>query len=294
MATTVNETERKYEAPAGTALPHLDGLPAVAGTSGPEEEVLEAEYYDTDDLRLIRAGVTLRRRRGGSDQGWHLKLPLGGSTRREIQLPLGRGGRQVPAKLAALVRVYTRGAPLRPVARISTRRQRLTLMNDAGATLAEVAADEVSAQTLGEATALSQWNEVEVELTGGGSKLLKAADERLRRDGLARETAFHEARKSAKRARYAGEAVSPAIGKKAARFTKQMKKIQTVLGDHQDAVVARGVDRDLGVSAHLAGENAFTYGLLYEREDQQATQLQAEARQAWKHAAAPRFHRWAH
>jgi inorganic triphosphatase YgiF len=63
MATTVNETERKYEAPAGTALPHLDGLPAVAGTSGPEEEVLEAEYYDTDDLRLIRAGVT---RRGGA------------------------------------------------------------------------------------------------------------------------------------------------------------------------------------------------------------------------------------
>jgi inorganic triphosphatase YgiF len=36
----------------------------VAGTSGP----LEAEYYDTADLRLMRAGITLRRRRG-HDQG---------------------------------------------------------------------------------------------------------------------------------------------------------------------------------------------------------------------------------
>ena len=52
-----------------------------------------------------------------------------------------------------------------------------------------------------------------------------------------------------------------------------MKKIQSVLGDHQDAVVARGVDRELGIGAHLAGENAFTFGLLYEREDQRAARL---------------------
>lgn len=60
----MNETEAKYDAPEGTALPHLDALPQVAGTSGP----LEAEYYDTADLRLMRAGITLRRRRG-HDQG---------------------------------------------------------------------------------------------------------------------------------------------------------------------------------------------------------------------------------
>ena len=73
----MNETEAKYDAPVGTALPHLDALPQVAGTSGPDEEQLEAEYYDTADLRLMRAGITLRRRRGGHDQGWHLKLPAG-------------------------------------------------------------------------------------------------------------------------------------------------------------------------------------------------------------------------
>ena len=110
--------------------------------------------------------------------------------------------------------------------------------------------------------------------------------------GRDQESAYHEARKAAKRARYAGEAVSPALGQDARRFTKQMKKIQSVLGDHQDAVVARGVDRELGIGAHLAGENAFTFGLLYEREDQRAARLRAEAQRTWKRAPQPRFGRW--
>ena len=67
-----------------------------------------------------------------------------------------------------------------------------------------------------------------------------------------------------------------------------MKKVQSVLGDHQDAVVARGVDRELGIGAHLAGENAFSYGLLYEREDQQAARLRAKAQRAWKRTPAGR------
>src|SRR5579859_7537197 len=184
MAVNVNETETKYDAPADVTLPDLGGLPQVAATSRPDEVELDAEYYDTDDLRLLRAGVTLRRRRGGSDAGWHLKLPAGGDTRREIRLPLGQSRRQVPAELAGLVLVHTRGAPLRPVARLTTRRQRLILLDEAGESLAEVAADDVSAQTLGDSTTVSRWHEVEVELTGGGRRLLKADDELLRRDGL--------------------------------------------------------------------------------------------------------------
>ena len=184
MSTTINETEIKYEAPPGTTVPQLGGLPSVAGASGPQEQILEAEYFDTADMRLIRNGVTLRRRRGGSDPGWHLKLPAGGSTRQEIRVPLGRGGRRVPARLAGLVRGYTRGEALRPVARISTRRQVVTLVDSAGASLAEIASDDVSAQTLGDETMISQWAEVEVELTGGGPRLLKEADAQLRRDGL--------------------------------------------------------------------------------------------------------------
>jgi CHAD domain-containing protein len=497
MVVNQRETETKYDAPAHAALPGLEQLPQVAAVRGPEEQRLEAEYYDTDDLRLIRAGVTLRRRSGGGDAGWHLKLPAGAESRREIRRPVGGAARPVPGELAGLVRAHTRDAPLRPVARMSTTRRRLILLDQAGESLAEVAADDVSAQTLGPTTALSRWQEVEVELTGGDRRLLGAADKLLRRDGLrpagraakleralsgwlpkapnrpaptasssagevvlayfraqaetltaldpivrldepdavhqmrvaarrlrstlrsfrdvlapegarglaaelhwlggvlgaardgevqadhleaglrrapvelrlgpvqariqghfasvraaartellaaldseryfslledldalldappfttraarpaadvlpaaarrarrqmdrrmrrawraapgpARNEALHQARKSARRARYASEAMVPAIGGKARRFVRQMKRIQSVLGEHQDSVIAREVTRDLGIAAHLAGENAFSYGLLYEQDACDAERRQAQACRGWKQAS---------
>jgi CHAD domain-containing protein len=125
----------------------------------------------------------------------------------------------------------------------------------------------------------------------------RQADKRMRRarkapPGQARDVALHEARKSARRTRYAAEAASPAIGKQARRFARQMKKVQSVLGDHQDTVLARQAARELGVGAHLAGENAFTYGLLYEYELHQAERLQAKARKVWKRASRSRYRRW--
>ncbi len=112
------------------------------------------------------------------------------------------------------------------------------------------------------------------------------------RPGPARDVALHWARKSARRARYAAEAARPAVGKKAGRFAKQMKKVQSVLGDNQDAVIARHAARDLGIGAHLAGENAFTYGLLYEDERHQAERRQADARKVWKRASRSRYRGW--
>jgi CHAD domain-containing protein len=110
--------------------------------------------------------------------------------------------------------------------------------------------------------------------------------------GPARDVALHQARKSARRARYAAEAANPAIGKPARTFARQMKRVQTVLGDHHDAVLARQAARDLGVGAHLAGENAFTYGLLHELEARQAERLQAGARHVWHRAARAKHRRW--
>ena len=66
-----------------------------------------------------------------------------------------------------------------------------------------------------------------------------------------------------------------------------MKKVQSVLGEHQDAVIARQAARDLGIGAHLAGENAFTYGLLYEREATRPPAFSAGARKIWKRASRP-------
>jgi inorganic triphosphatase YgiF len=80
--------------------------------------------------------------------------------------------------------VHSRGTSLRPVARIETHRHRTTLRDADGASLAEVVADEVAAQTLGASTTVTRWDEVEVELTGGSPQLLKEASKRLRRGGL--------------------------------------------------------------------------------------------------------------
>ena len=110
--------------------------------------------------------------------------------------------------------------------------------------------------------------------------------------GPDRDAALHEARKAAKDARYAAEAASLGFGRPARQFANRMKKIQTVLGDHHDAVVARGTVREIGVQAHLAGENAFTFGVLYERDSQLAADLERQARRDWKHAARRRYRRW--
>jgi CHAD domain-containing protein len=505
MVTEHRETERTYEAgTAGFALPPLDGLPGVASVSDLQQETLEAEYYDTSDLRLINAGVTLRRRRGGSDEGWHLKLPAGEDTRRELRRPLEEHETSVPRELTGLVRAYSRGEPLGPVAHITTVRRRRTLTDADGTSLAEVVADDVMSQTMGRTTTISSWQEAEVELTGGDLDLLKAADRLLRRSGLRRastsvklaraladrlagsppgtpltaastagdvvlaylraqagqmkdadplvrraepgsvhdmrvtsrrlrstlrsfrailraqdtrhlrdelrwlgrvlgaardgevlaerldehlrqlprelvmgpvaarlrlhfapreqaaaqsvaealnsgrylalldeldrlltsppltaaaarpagdelpgavaradkrtrkrmrralrlpsgaerETALHSARKAAKRARYAAEVLRPASGQPAKRFTKKMKKIQSVLGDHQDAVITRGALRELGAVAALAGENAFAYGVMHEREHAGAGRLQRRAEKVWDRASRAKYRRW--
>jgi CHAD domain-containing protein len=511
MTTEMRETEQKYEAEIGVVLPSLEELPQVATVSEPEAETLIAEYYDTNDLRLFKGGVTLWRREGGTDEGWHLKLPDGaeGTTER---MRTGGAHDPVPEELARLVQVHARGASLGPVARIETRRSRTTLRDAAGTSLAEIASDEVAAQSMGASTILSRWNEIEVELTGGSPRLLRATAKRFRHSGLrpaaraadleralgaaawppatpphpaypggrngmteadrrltprssagavvlaylnaqagrlkaldpavrrdepdaihqmrvttrrlratfqafpmvvpepttthlreelrwlghllgdardvevldqhfhaelastpvelvigpakarvtahfasreaaarnallealdsqryfgllddldrlldelaqaapttepadetlpravahayrraehrmhgarrapagpARDVALHEARKAAKRARYAAEAVQPAFGKEARRFAKQMKAVQSVLGDHQDAVTARAVAREIGISAHLAGENAFSFGLLNERAHRDALEYQRQARSVWRRA----------
>lgn len=74
-----------------------------------------------------------------------------------------------------------------------------------------------------------------------------------------RDRALHEARKAAKRARYAGETAAPAVGRAAERYVRRMKAVQEVLGEHQDAVVAAAA---LAGQAATSGE-PFAYGILY-------------------------------
>jgi CHAD domain-containing protein len=110
--------------------------------------------------------------------------------------------------------------------------------------------------------------------------------------GPGRDVALHQARKAVRRARYAGEAAAPALGRKPGKFAKRMKRLQSALGEHQDTVIAREVTRELGMRAHLAGENAYTYGLLHARDTCAARRHQAQARKAWHRASRPRYRRW--
>jgi CHAD domain-containing protein len=91
---------------------------------------------------------------------------------------------------------------------------------------------------------------------------------------------LHRARKAAKRARYAAELRGPLEKSKAVKKAeKHFKRIQRVLGDHQDSVVASDALRRLALTAGTTpGENGFTYGLLYAREQQIAEAARDQAR----------------
>ncbi|MER7515819.1 CYTH and CHAD domain-containing protein [Streptomyces sp. NPDC126499] len=496
MEDTKREIERKYEATDTSAVPDLTGIRGVAAVRDEGVMALDAVYYDTPDLRLAADSLTLRRRTGGSDAGWHLKLPVAPGIRDEIRAPLTE---TLPPSLARLLRSRVRHEDVVPVVRLHSRRDVRHLLDENGTLLAEFSLDTVRAERLAGGGGQAAWSEIEVELaddadeavldavekhlkkagvhptdspsklaralaeTGGGpapapapatgtagaavlayvreqidaivaydpavrrdlpdavhkmrvaTRRLRSAfktyrkvldrnvtdpigdelkwlagelgvardeevlQERLaarldalpdtlrlgpvharlrvrgisraeeaRRTALAaldsdrhlalldrlaalladpplrkaaahdapevlaraalkdfdrlarridraltldpgpdRDLALHEARKAAKRARYAGEAARPTLGKPAKRFTRRVKDVQSCLGDHQDGVVTREALRDLAVQAHAAGESAFTWGVLYGREAAAGEARQRELPELWERASAP-------
>ncbi|MFC4122179.1 CYTH and CHAD domain-containing protein [Nonomuraea zeae] len=174
------EIEDKFDVSPEYVVPDLSGLADVVGPKGYQ---LVALYFDTPDLRLAARGVTLRRRRGGSDAGWHLKLPKAKGVRQEITHPLTRSTKIVPAELAELVRAYTRGAELKVVAELETRRN-VTVLRDGETGLVEIADDRVKGTVYGEDVRIVRWREVEAELLDGGDQaLLAKVGKRLRKAG---------------------------------------------------------------------------------------------------------------
>ena len=176
------EIESKFDVDTGFVVPDLSGVADGSGVTEPEVRLLAAHYFDTADLRLIAAKVTLRRRTGGPDAGWHLKLPAGAGSRREMQAPLGAEDAGVPPQLASLVAELIGDEPLRVVAVLETQRTVRNLTGAGGETLAEVADDLVTGRLLGPGNDLGEpvnWREIEVELVFGGPEILAAARDRL-------------------------------------------------------------------------------------------------------------------
>ncbi|MFE6417809.1 CYTH and CHAD domain-containing protein [Streptomyces rochei] len=501
MTVSKRETERKYEPSSSgiEGLPDLTGAGPVASVTAAGPEELDAVYHDTADLRLAGSSATLRRRTGGPDAGWHLKLPLTGDTREEVRAPLSD---EVPDALRELLLSRTRGAALRPVTRVRSTRAVRHLWDADGAPLAEVSLDEVRADSLLPGGGRAEWREVEVELADGvGAGLLDTLEKKLRKKGIVRsdspskfvralretgaaaegartraatapgspgsyvlayleeqvaalvaldpaarrelpdgvhrmrvacrrlrsclrsyrsvldrrvtdpvraelkwlagelgverdqevlrerlgagiddlpgelvlgpvaarlrawevsrgedsrtrtraalasdrylrlldaldgllaepplrgkatgkpartmggavlkeydrlagrmeralalppgpdrDVALHQARKAAKKVRYAAEVARPVLGKPVKRLGKRAKAVQRLLGDHQDAVVAQEALRELAVAAHAAGETAFTWGVLHGQERARARAREEELPAVWREASDP-------
>jgi inorganic triphosphatase YgiF len=187
------ETEQKYDADADFVLPDFSGLKGRARAAGRQRYFLSATYFDTEDLDLIKNRITLRRRVGGTDEGWHLKLPVRKDTRQEVRTPLAEGeAGSVPAPLAAQVADITAGRRLHPVAILDTERTVVTLSSPSGDPLAEVADDLVTGTRLDQPGAEPvRWREIEVEAVPDRAEapgVLEAAGQVLRQAGARRSS----------------------------------------------------------------------------------------------------------
>ena len=169
------EVERKFDVVESAVSPSFEGIAAVAHVETAPTQSLDATYFDTPAQDLARNKITLRRRTGGTDAGWHLKLPAGPDARTEIRAPLDTAGpadqHRVPDELRDVVLAIVRDRPLEPVARIATERQNQVLYGVDGTALAEFSNDHVTAWSTGAADESSraeqEWREWELELVAG-------------------------------------------------------------------------------------------------------------------------------
>ncbi|MDZ4267811.1 MAG: CYTH and CHAD domain-containing protein [Mycobacterium sp.] len=165
------ETERKFEVVESTVAPSFDGLSSVARVERSPSQQLDAVYFDTPGRDLARHRITLRRRTGGADAGWHLKLPAGPDTRTEVRAPLeddapaDLDAAVIPESLRDVVLAIVRDRPLAPVARISTARTVEMLYGPQGSAVAEFCDDQVTASAEGGEE--QRWREWELELAEG-------------------------------------------------------------------------------------------------------------------------------
>ena len=244
------EIEAKYDLGADDELPDLMTVAGIDAVRQQPTVTLTASYFDTEDHALLRRGVTLRRREGGADEGWHLKVKVADGQRLELQRPLGRTTRP-PATLTGLLSALAAPADLHPVATLVTHRTVQQLV--AGDTvLAELSDDVVTATrgrsgrsarggtagraaggdadgtggdvdgTGGDVEAETVWREVEVELVDGDATALTRVDKVLRRAGLRPSSAASKV----------GRVLAADPAATAKRRTGRRATVSDLLGEH--------------------------------------------------------------
>ncbi|MDQ1113370.1 hypothetical protein QE418_002818 [Microbacterium testaceum] len=161
------EIESKYDVDDETPLPDWAALPGVTRVGEPEPRDLDARYLDTADADLARAGIAVRRRTGGPDEGWHIKGPLEGAGRTERQWPLEGdidpdADPVVPEAIQDAV-ASVAAPPFTPLARVRNHRTAYSLLDAVGNEVAEFVDDRVHARDERRGVE-SVWREWEVEL----------------------------------------------------------------------------------------------------------------------------------
>jgi CHAD domain-containing protein len=278
MGSDHREIERKFETDERQAIADATTdsriASALGSRSGPRQtHHLDATYYDTEQLRLASAGVSLRRRTGGDDAGWHLKLPREGDARDEIHRPLGRSTRP-PVSLSRLLTGVTGGAPLAPVAVVRTTRTSWPLLDQEGTVLAIVSEDDVAAHSTDTPEQPLRWAEIEVELVEGGDDLLDHVEGVLTASGVKRSSS------TSKIGRVLGERPQgPAPDPRSAAGTAHR-----YLHEHLDAFVRADLSvrtsdvsvHDLRVESRRLRTQLAVYRALF--DESRARQLQQELR----------------
>jgi CHAD domain-containing protein len=169
----VEEQEDKFEVDADWAPPPIADLVPDGGRLDQDVRRLENTYFDTAGAGLRLFGVTLRRRVGGSETGWQLKVP-NGTARTELQS--GSRAKRLPAPLADGVSGLRAGERLDQVATMVTTRTAYRVLDAADELVLEIADDQVEFGLPDGESMLHSWREVEVELgPAGKQKDLKRA-----------------------------------------------------------------------------------------------------------------------
>ncbi len=127
---------------------------------------MSATYFDTTAATLMRWGITMRHRTGGSDDGWHLKIPVfdsgisaGASVRSELHVD-GTAG-DPPAQFIAMIGALLRDSEVVPLARVITARTPF-FISVSNERVVEVVSDHV--QVYRGENLVDSFHEVEVEL----------------------------------------------------------------------------------------------------------------------------------
>jgi len=187
---TSTEREAKLTAAAELVVPDLHELFRDLEVEAPTVQRLDACYFDTVDLRLARAGVTLRRRSGNWSPPWTLKLPedTNGATLARREIVEDGDDTSVPESLLDLVRGYVRREPVVAVARVRTARTATKVADRHHQTLVELVDDTVTVDIEPDVTggghrrAQSSFREIEIEIKVDrprSRQLVRGAIERL-------------------------------------------------------------------------------------------------------------------